>query len=120
MNQLPLKKQLEACSKFGAIGLQDRPIAETYTSIGIHPSKALNKKETTFYGDVCYVRFDRKTIPKSGKSIINNCFVENRKHYYLVWDIRTRALLGLCWNDLETTTRKYNEQFNQRTNTTST
>jgi hypothetical protein len=73
----------------------------------------LPKKLTTFCGDVCHVRFNRKTFPKSGKSIINNCFVEG-KDIKLIWDTSTRALLGLTNEaNLEATTAKYQKQFKE-------
>ncbi len=68
---------------------------------GLHPTKTgIGKKETSFYPHFIHVRFNRKTLPKSGKSIVNGCFVEIKGFYALIWDIKTRALLTLCSVDL--------------------
>jgi hypothetical protein len=61
----------------------------------LHPKNGLSKKVTSFYKGCCHVRFDRKTLPKSGRSVINDCFVENKYDVYLVWYRPTRALLGI-------------------------
>ncbi len=77
---------------------------------GYHPSKSgIGKKDTSFYPGCCNVRFNRKTLPKSGKSIIDGCFVEDKGSYKLVWDRETRCLLGLDVNKIPEYKRKLNE-----------
>lgn len=76
---------------------------------GHHPKYGLKKKETSFHEKFTHVRFDRKTLPKSGKSIVGNCFVEDKGSYHLIWDKETRALLGLNINKIEEYERKFNE-----------
>ena len=78
---------------------------------GLHPSKTgIGKKDTSFYKGCCHVGFHRKTFPKSGKSIVDGCFIQKKDHYYLIYDIETRALLGLDLNKIE----KYKRILNGR------
>jgi hypothetical protein len=65
------------------------------------PKNGLPKKATSFYKGCCMVRFDRKTMPKSGKSFVNGCFVEKKSYAYLVWDTSSRALLGIVKHEHE-------------------
>ena len=90
-------------SEFGRIGIsEDRWVVnETAQELpehkrGYHPAKGLAKKFTEFYEGVCHVRFNRKTFPKKGKSVLNGCFVEYKKEVCYIWEYRTRALLGCC------------------------
>ena len=70
--------------------------------VGEHPKyTGIGKKDTSFYTGSCNVLFDRKTIPKSGKSIVDGCFIKDKGSYKLVYDISTRALLGLDPNKIE-------------------
>ena len=110
-------KKLQVQSSNCLIGIAKPTEPIIYDSNGLHPSKCLHKKFTTFYGDVCYVRFDRKTLPKSGKSILNNCFIEKKNTVWLIWDIKTRALLGIG-NDknLVCKTLEYSKRFNNDSN----
>lgn len=63
---------------------------------GFHPkSTGIGKKDTAFYRGCCHVRFDRKTLPKGGKSVINGCFIERKAYGWLIWCKTTRALLRL-------------------------
>ena len=65
-----------------------------YSNIpGYHPKYALLKKETTFCGACCHVRFDRKTLPKSGKSIFKDYFIDTANGVTRVWHKHTRALM---------------------------
>ena len=65
-------------------------------TVGEHPKHTgIGKKNTSFYPGCCNVLFDRKTIPKSGKSIVDGCFIKDKGSYELVYDTQTRALLGL-------------------------
>ena len=84
----------------------------TYISpmYGEHPTKTgIGKKDTIFFEGCCNVLFDRKTIPKSGKSIKDSCFIKDKKIYHLIYDIDTRALLGLNINKLKEYQRRFDE-----------
>jgi len=82
---------------------------------GYHPTKCLHKKFTSFYEGTCRVKFDRKTIPKSGKSIIGTCFVETKNETCNIYDSKTRALLGICKEtNKEYYCKLWGEQFNAR------
>jgi len=89
------------CTEIGRIGMPPRKVIETPPELpehlkGYHPAKALPKKKTCFYGQVCHVRFDRKTFPKKGKSVLLNSFIDTKHGYWRIWDIETRALLKVC------------------------
>ncbi len=87
---------------------------ETFT-IGEHPKHTgIGKKDTSFYPGHCNVIFDRKTMPKSGKSLIDGCFIKDKGTYQLVYDVKTRALLGLDVNKI----KQYKELLNDRTKAT--
>jgi len=60
---------------------------------GYHPSKCLPKKRTTFNVGSIAVRFDRINLPRSGKSIVGDCFIETKKGITSLWCLRTRALI---------------------------
>ena len=79
--------------------------------VGLHPKHGLPKKETSFYPGFCHVLFDRKTIPKGGKSIIDGCFVKEKDHYQLVYDRETRALLGLDVTKIKQYKELLHEQY---------
>lgn len=77
---------------------------------GEHPKHTgIGKRDTSFYPGHCNVIFDRKTIPKSGKSIKDGFFIKQKDHYSLVYDIQTRALCGLDKNKLKEYRRRLNE-----------
>jgi len=78
---------------------------------GEHPKHTgIGKKDTSFYPGACKVGFHRKTFPKSGKSIIDGCFVQAKHHYHLIYDLETRCLLGLDINKI----KQYRELLNER------
>jgi hypothetical protein len=82
----------------------------------LHPKNTgIKKKDTTFFPGCCNVRFDRKTLPKKGKSILNGCFIEKKGIAWLVWETRTRCLLGLVYDEdrLEIKTKEWKERFNE-------
>ena len=91
-----------------------RAVKHTHKStetVGDHPKHTgIGKKNTSFYPGCCNVLFDRKTIPKSGKSIKDGFFIKDKGTYSLVYDIQTRALLGLDINKL----KEYRELLNDR------
>jgi len=81
-----------------------------------HPKNTgIPKKDTTFFKECCHVRFDRKTLPKSGKSIVNECFVESKAYGYLVWDKETRALFGIVKDaeQLNDKTKEWKRRFDE-------
>ena len=81
-----------------------------------HPKNTgIGKKDTSFYDGCNHVRFDRKKLPKSGKSIINDTFVEKKGFVWLVWHLKTRALLGVIYNDtnIEKLTEEWKRRFNE-------
>jgi hypothetical protein len=88
-----------------------------HTSYCNHPKNTgIGKKDTVFLGECCNVRFDRKTFPKSGKSVLNGCFIEKKPYGWLVWEKTTRALLGLVYNEsnLESKTKEWKRRFNEQ------
>jgi hypothetical protein len=88
-----------------------------HSSPCLHPKNTkIGKKDTTFFEDCCHVRFDRKTLPKSGKSILNGTFIENKGYAYLVWDRETRALFGLVYDEseLDSKTKEWKRRFNEQ------
>jgi len=106
-------------SNIGRIGMKIplQPVLESVEISehlrGYHPTKGLYKKLTSFYEGHCRVRFDRKTFPKTGKSIVNNCFIDSKDGISSVYDYHTRALLGICKTDnVDKYTKKWKEQFN--------
>ena len=77
---------------------------------GLHPKHTgIGKKDTSFYPGCCHVGFHRKTFPKSGKSIVDGCFVQKKHHYTLVYDIETRCLMGIDVNKI----KQYKELLNE-------
>ena len=83
-----------------------------YLAVG-YKAKNITKVPYTLLNEACHVRFDRKTLPKSGKSILNDCFIEKKNKVWLIWHRQTRALLGIA-NDknLACKTLEYSERFN--------
>jgi len=80
--------------------------------VGEHPKHTgIGKKDTTFYPGCCNVCYDRQKLPKSGKSIVDGCFIRDKGTYKLVYDISTRALLGLDINKIKQYKELLNEQF---------
>jgi len=98
---------------------QPPPPKPRNTHIGYSPKSAFKehknfpKKETTFVEGVCNVRFNRKTLPKGGKSVLNGCFIELSGQHWLIWDLVTRASLGICKNEdrLDLVTKSLQERF---------
>jgi len=68
---------------------------------GYHPKNGLPKKATSFYPGCCHVRFDRKGLPKSGKSIYKTCFIDSVNGIQRAWDRDTRALLLVSTKELD-------------------
>ena len=95
-----LKKKLVEAYSSWLQAFQERQLAkhtppDTFVA-GEHPKyTGIGKKDTSFYPGCCNVIFDRKTIPKGGKSIVDGCFLKDKGTYTLVYDIQTRALLGI-------------------------
>jgi len=106
-------------TEIGRIGMKVPTAIEVPTELpehkkGYHPTKCLPKKKTSFWEGVCHVRFDRKTLPKSGKNIIDNCFIENKKSYWLIWDKDTRALLSVySGRDVESYVKTIKERWKE-------
>ena len=83
----------------------DKPVE----TMGFHPKHGLPKKMTTFYPGCCHVLYDRKTIPKGGKNIQFGCFIKQKDHYHLIYDQKSRALLGLDLNKIQDYRRSFDE-----------
>ena len=116
MSQKQKKNQVEVSynewlTAFEKRQLDKRKPPDTFHA-GEHPKySGIGKKNTSFYPGCCNVIFDRKTIPKSGKSLINGCFIKDKGSYQLVYDIKSRALLGIDVNKIEQYKELLNEQY---------
>ncbi len=121
-----LKSRLKSCSEFGYIGLEDKEFHPdtVMASKTVCPANTTISYKSTSYGSqrLVRLRFDRKTIPKSGKSVYKTVWIEKKKYGYLIWDRQTRALLGTAkehnlFEKADEYIRRFTDDKDKNTNT---
>jgi len=123
MTKMSLKKTAEVYSKTSELGRIGMTAVEAPQELDtakkeMCPAHTPLKTKQTSMGalGLIYVRFDRKTLPKAGKSRYRSTWREEKTFGVLVWDYETRALMGVMKNWSEKKADEWIKKFEEMKN----